>query len=108
MKRIFALTLAGFSMLAVAPAAMAQEAPPADEASPAASFSDADIQTYASVAVELNKIQSDASLSEADKSTQMAAAVQKSGMDAAKFNAITEAAAKDPALKQKLQDAVRQ
>jgi hypothetical protein len=95
-------------MLAMMPAAAAQDAAPVEEAAPAATISDAEIQAYADVAVALNKIQADASLSEADKSARMSAAVQKSGMDPSRFNAITEAASKDPQLKQKLQEAVRQ
>ena len=95
-------------MLVMVPEAVAQDAAPVEEAAPTATISDAEIQAYANVAVELNKIQSDASLSEADKSAQMTAAVQKSGIDPARFNAITEAASKDPQLKQKLQEAVRQ
>ena len=108
MRRTLAFTLGAAAVLAITPTAVAQDAPPAEEAAPAATISDAEIQAYANVAVELNKIQSDASLSEADKSAQMTAAVQKSGLDPARFNAITEAASKDPQLKQKLQEAVRQ
>lgn len=108
MTKAFAVIL-GALAIAAAPNAMAQEAAPpaADQAAPTSSFSEADIAAYAGVAVQINKIQADAALSEADKQTQMAAAVQKSGMDVAKFNAITEASKTDPVLKQKLQAAVQ-
>lgn len=119
MKKAFALVTGAVGMMAMAPLAVAQEAPPADPAAsagqaapapaaPASSFTDQEIQAYATVAVELNKIQADASVSEADKQSQMAAAVQKSGLDIAKFNAITDASKTDPALQQKLRDAVPQ
>jgi len=107
--KAFAVIL-GAAAIAAAPQVLAQEAAPpapAEQAAPTSSFSEADITAYAGVAVQINKIQADAALSEADKQTQMAAAVQNSGMDIAKFNAITEASKTDPVLKQKLQAAVQ-
>lgn len=106
MKKAFAVTL-GALTLAAAPYASAQDAAPApaEQAAPAATFSDGDIKTYAGVAAQLNKIQSDAALSETDKQAQMAAAVQASGLEIAKFNAITEASKSDPELQKKIQAA---
>lgn len=106
-NQIATAILASLVAMTAAPSAIAQDAAPADKAAPASSFSDADIKAYAGVALKINKIQADAALSEADKQKQMAAAVQDSGMDVAKFNAITEASKSDPALKQKLQEAAR-
>lgn len=88
---------------AAAPAP-AQPAAPAASAS-ASSFSEADIKQFASAAVEVTKVQSDASIPAADKQPKMLAALQASGMDPAKFNAIGEAAASDPALQQRIQAA---
>lgn len=110
MKKTLALALGGLMLAGGATSALAQDAPApgaapqADAAS--AAISDADIQAYASVAVKLNEISGNAALSEADKNAQMAAAVQASGLDIAKFNAITEASKSDPALQQKIQDAM--
>jgi hypothetical protein len=94
-----------------ATSALAQVAAPAPGAAQqpdaaSAAISDADIQAYASVAVKLNEISGNAALSEADKNAQMAAAVQSSGLDVAKFNAITESSKSDPALQKKIQDAM--
>lgn len=107
MTKAFAIILTT-AALAATPQAFAQDAAPAEQTAPASTFSDAEIQTYAGVAAQINKIQSDAAIPEADKQAQMAAAVQKSGLDVAKFNAITEASKTDPVLQQKLQAAVRQ
>jgi len=104
--KAFAITL-GALTVAAAPAALAQEAPAAETAAPSSSFSDAELQIYAGVAQQLNKIQADAALSEAEKQAQMAAAVQQSGMDVAKFNAITQASKNDQALQKKLQESAR-
>lgn len=108
MKKAFAVTL-GALTLAAAPYASAQDAAPApaEQAAPAAAstFTDGDIKTYAGVAAQLSKIQSDAALSETDKQAQMAAAVQASGLEIAKFNAITEASKSDPELQKKIQAA---
>jgi hypothetical protein len=87
-----------------APSGAAPASPPAAAAG-ATNFSDADLQKFASAAIELNKIQSDASVPAADKQPKMLAAVQASGMDPAKFNAIAEAAQSDPSLQQKIQAA---
>lgn len=110
MKKTLALALGGLMLAGGATSALAQDAPAPDAApradAAAAAISDADIQAYASVAVKLNEISGNAALSEADKNAQMAAAVQSSGLDIAKFNAITEASKSDSALQKKIQDAM--
>lgn len=105
-KKTLAIIL-GTAAMTAAPQAFAQEAAPAEQAAPASSFSDADIQAYAGVAAKINQIQAEAGLSETDKQAQMASAVQSSGLDVAKFNAITEASKTDTALREKLQAAAK-
>lgn len=99
--------------LAVAGPALAQDAAaPAASATPAtapaagsSNFSDAEIKQFAAAAVEVTKIQQDASIADADKQPKMLAALQASGMPPEKFNQIGQAAAADPALQQKIQAA---
>lgn len=108
-KKTLAIIL-GTAAIAAAPQAFAQEAAPAEPAAapaPASSFSEADLQAYAGVAAKLNEIQAEAGLSETDKQAKMASAVQSSGLDIAKFNAITEASKTDTALREKLQAAAK-
>lgn len=100
-----AILVASAIGLATASPALAQDTGPAAEAAPSTSYSDADVQAYAAVAAELNRIQADTALSETDKQNQMVAAVQNSGLDVDRFNAITEASRTDPELRQKLQEA---
>ena len=104
MNRPLALALCGLAMITSAPNAFAQYAAPAQR--DAAAISDADIKAYASVAAKADKIQADASLSEADKNAQMAAAVKDSGLDPDKFNAITAASKTDPQLQRKIRAAL--
>ncbi|WP_088183024.1 DUF4168 domain-containing protein [Sphingobium sp. Z007] len=87
---------------AAAPAAPATSAAPAAGAS---NFSDSDIKQFAAAAVEVTKIQSDTSISDADKQPKMLAVVQASGLPPEKFNQIGQAAAADPALQQRIQAA---
>lgn len=103
--------IASAALFAVAPLS-AQTAPapsaPAAPAAPAAgasSFSDGDIKQFAAAAVEVTKIQSDASIPAADKQPKMLAALQASGLPPEKFNQIGQAAATDPALQQRIQAA---
>ena len=103
--------IASAALFAVAPLA-AQTAPapsaPAESAAPAAgasSFSEGDIKQFAAAAVEVTKIQSDASIPAADKQPKMLAALQASGLPPEKFNQIGQAAATDPALQQRIQAA---
>lgn len=104
--------------LSVAGAAWAQSAAPAEPAAPAAtaapaqaapggatSFSDDEIKKFAAAAVELNRIQSDTTVTAEQKQPKMLAAVQATGLDPQKFNAIGQAAQTDTALQQKIQAA---
>jgi hypothetical protein len=103
-NKTLALTVAGLALIAGAPNALAQNAAPAEQNS--AAISDSDITTYATVAAAVNSIKSDASLSEAEKSAKMAAAVQDSGMAIDKFDAITAASKTDPQVRRKIRDAM--
>jgi hypothetical protein len=105
------LALMSVMSLAAAPA-LAQSTAPAQPAAatpatPAAatSFSDDEIKKFASAAVELNKIQTDTTVTAEQKQPKMLAAVQATGLDPQKFNAIGQAAQSDPALQQKIQAA---
>ena len=105
--------MASVALLAAAPVLAQGAAPatPATPATPAASsaaagkFSDADIKLFAAAAVEVTKIQSDASIADAEKQPKMLAALQASGIAPEKFNEIGQAAAADPALQQRIQAA---
>ena len=90
---------------AAAPASPATPASPAAPSAGAAKFSDADIKLFAAAAVAVTKIQSDASIAEAEKQPKMLAALQSSGIAPEKFNEIGQAAAADPALQQRIQAA---
>ncbi len=103
--------LASAALFASAPLLAQQAATPATPATPAApsagasTYSDADIKQFAAAAVAVTKIQSDTTISEADKQPKMLAALQASGIAPEKFNAIGQAAATDPALQQRIQAA---
>lgn len=105
--------MASVALLAAAPvlaqgAAPATPATPATPAAPSAAagkFSDADIKLFAAAAVEVTKIQSDASIADSEKQPKMLAALQASGIAPEKFNEIGQAAAADPALQQRIQAA---
>ena len=90
---------------AAAPATPATPAAPAAPSAAAGKFSDADIKLFAAAAVEVTKIQSDASIADAEKQPKMLAALQASGIAPEKFNEIGQAAAADPALQQRIQAA---
>ncbi|MGV3769091.1 MAG: DUF4168 domain-containing protein [Sphingobium phenoxybenzoativorans] len=117
MNRISKLMIMSILPLSAAGTAFAQAAAPAEPAAPgqaapapaapagAATFSDEEIQKFAAAAVELNKIQSDATVTAEQKQPKMLAAVQATGLDPQKFNAIGQAAQSDPALQQKIQAA---
>jgi hypothetical protein len=91
---------------AAAPATPATPAAPATPSAGASKYSEADIKQFAAAAVEVTKIQSDASISAADKQPKMLAALQASGIAPEKFNEIGQAAAADPTLQQRIQAAV--
>ncbi|WP_460989272.1 DUF4168 domain-containing protein [Sphingobium sp. TomTYG45] len=90
---------------AAAPATPATPATPVAPSAAAGNFSDADIKLFAAAAVEVTKIQSDASIADAEKQPKMLAALQASGIAPEKFNEIGQAAAADPALQQRIQAA---
>jgi len=104
------LALSVVAVLATAPAAFAQDAgapaPAPEAAAPAASYTDAEVQSYATAIIAVNKIQSDTTVAEADKQPKMLEAVQQSGLDPQKFNEISQAAQADTALQQRIQAAV--
>ena len=83
---------------------MPQTTPPTTTA-PATSFTDADVDEFATAAIAVQKIQQDSTVPDADKQTKMAAAVQSSGLSADKFNAIARASQSDPALMKRIQTA---
>lgn len=100
--------IASIALMAAYPALAQDAAAPAPApAAPATagSFSDTDIKQFAAAAVEVTKIQADASIPAADKQPKMLAALQASGMPPEKFNQIGQAAAADPALQQRIQAA---
>lgn len=84
-----------------APDASADAAVTAD-----ASFTDAEIDSFAKATVEVQKIDGDASLDAAAKQEQMAAAVTEAGLDPAKYNEIGQALATDTELRAKVQTAM--
>jgi hypothetical protein len=90
---------------AAAPTTPATPAAPATPSAGAAKYSEADLKQFAAAAVEVTKIQSDASIAEAEKQPKMLAALQASGIAPEKFNEIGQAAAADPALQQRIQAA---
>lgn len=109
-KKFMKTGIASVALMAAYPALAQDAAAPAAAPAPAApaaagSFSDTDIKQFAAAAVEVTKIQSDASIPAADKQPKMLAALQASGMPPEKFNQIGQAAAADPALQQRIQAA---
>ncbi len=55
--------------------------------------------------VAVNKVQADTTVAEADKQAKLLEAVEQSGLDAQKFNEITQAVQNDSALQQRVQAA---
>lgn len=90
----------------------ADELPPPPDASADAttsadaSFTDAEIDSFAKATVEVQKIDADASVDASAKQEQMAAAVTNAGLDPAKYNEIGQALATDPELRAKVQTAM--
>lgn len=85
--------------------------PPADAGADAAvtadaSFTDAEIDSFAKATVEVQKIDADTSIDASAKQEQMAAAVTDAGLDPAKYNEIGQALATDPELRAKVQTAM--
>ena len=77
----------------------------APSAGATASFSDSDVDQFASAAIAVQSIQNDATVAAADKQTKMASAVSSSGLSPEKFNAIAKASQSDPALMKRIQTA---
>ncbi|MGN6277588.1 MAG: DUF4168 domain-containing protein [Sphingomonas sp.] len=102
-----ASTLAGTAAIAQnAPAATANTtASAAAPTASAASYTDADVNEFATAAIAVQKIQGDASVAATDKQKQMASAVTSSGLTPEKFNAIATASQSDPALMKRIQTA---
>ena len=85
MKSLNMLILAGLAGF-TATSAMAQEPAPAATPAPATAANDAEIGKFASALLAVSEIQKDTALSDADKQKAMAAKVQASGLEAARFN----------------------
>jgi len=114
------MSMASFGSLAVAqdnPAAPAPAAPPAATPTPApappaaapatpAPVSDAEVQQYATALSQVQAVQKDTTMAEADKQQAMIAKVQASGLAPQRFNEITQAYQNDPALQQRIQTAL--
>jgi hypothetical protein len=89
----------------------AEPAPPSDpladgSATAGATFTDAEIDSFAAATVEVQKIDADATLDAAAKQSKMAAAVTGAGIDPAKYNEIGQALATDTELRAKVQTAM--
>lgn len=103
------LILAAGSALAFAPTAMAQTAPaaPAPAATAAAAtnatVNDTELTQFVTVALEIEKIKKDTTIPDADKTAKMATAASASGIDPARFNAISQAMGSDTALNARVQ-----
>lgn len=81
-------------------------AAPSADAAATASFSDEDIDNFAEATVKVQAINKDAAIAPDQKQTQMQAAVTGVGLDPAKYNEISKAAATDAALRAKIQTAM--
>lgn len=91
--------------------AMDQQAPTAapSPASPGAaqtSFTPEEIASFAKAVTKIGDIQQNAALDESQKQVAMAAAVQESGLDVTRFNAMSQASRSDPALQKQVQAAL--
>lgn len=106
---IAAAGLMGVAMALPAHAQTAEQpaAPPAPAApaAPASSFSDSEVEQFASAAVNIQQIQQEPAGTTEDKQTKMAGAVQQSGLTPQKFNEIAMASRSDSNLMQRIQAA---
>jgi hypothetical protein len=75
----------------------------APEATPAATFSDAELLGFANAAIAADKIQKDETIAAADKQTKILEAVQAQGLDPVRYNEIAQATRADPELVKKIQ-----
>ncbi|WP_052134392.1 DUF4168 domain-containing protein [Sphingomonas sp. 37zxx] len=85
-----------------APEAQAQTAP----ATSTGPISDADVTRFAKAVVAVEAVQKDTAIAPAEKQAQMAAKVQATGLEPAKFNQIAQTMQSDPALQAKVSAAV--
>jgi hypothetical protein len=81
---------------------------PADPAAPAqqASYSDAQVDSFAQAVVKVQEIQTDATLAQDQKQEAMVTAVQEAGLDPQTYNSMSQAAKADQALLERIQIAV--
>lgn len=85
-------------------AAAPATAAPADPA--AATFTEDQIQSYASALVKIQEVGADATLDDAGKQAKMVAIVNEVGLDPQTFNAIGQATQTNPDIQSKVQAAV--
>lgn len=71
----------------------------------ASTFTDTEIQQYATAALAVNKINEDTSIPAAEKNPKFVAAITSSGLQPQRFNEISQAMASDTALNQRIQAA---
>jgi len=112
------IILAAVTGLAASPAlaqsasgAPQQQAPtaapsPAAPSAAQASFTSAEIASFAKAATKIGDIEQNAALDETQKQIAMAAAVEESGLDVNRFNAMSQASRSDPALQKQVQAAL--
>jgi hypothetical protein len=93
---------------AQAPPTASAPAAPADPATPTqeASYSDAQVDSFAQAVVKVQKIQADATLAQDQKQEAMVTAVQEAGLDPQTYNSMSQAAKADQALLERIQIAV--
>lgn len=83
-------------------------AAPADPTAPAqqASYSDAQVDSFAQAVVKVQEIQADATLAQDQKQEAMVTAVQEAGLDPQTYNSMSQAAKADQELLERIQLAV--
>lgn len=88
-----------------APAPATEAAPAAQPGAPAdaASFTDEQINHFASAMVKIQGVAADATIDETQKQTQMVAIVQAEGLDPETFNAIGAASQSNPEVQERVQ-----
>jgi|TARA_R100000501_G_scaffold13151_3_gene24102 PBP1b-binding outer membrane lipoprotein LpoB len=89
-----------------APAPQAQTAPA--QAPMATDVSDAEVDSFATALVEIDKVQADTTMEPADKQQKMVSTLQANGLEPQRFNAIAQAAQADPELGQRIQAAAQE
>ena len=108
-----ALAIGAFLIAAPAFAQTTQPAPSAPSAAPAApgapgakvAVSDEEVTKFATAAIGVEKIRSDATVAEADKQKTMLSQIQSSGLTPARFNEIAQAMQSDTQLQGRIQAA---